>query len=421
MERSLGDHAFSRVDVSSLANPSEIIVEKVALNWTLDFEAQSIHGSVALSARVVTEGAKHICLDSRDLQILEVRVDGEESTLTLDPPHAALGVRISIPTPEHRRSEGDLIEIMISYSTSPHASAVQWLPAAATSGKEHPFVFTQSQAIHARSLFPCQDSPGVKHTYTAAVEAPSWCTVLMSALSIGIEPGKEGSRTHSWSQPVPVAPYLIALAAGDLRSSDVSERVRVWAEPSIVDAAAFEFAETETFLAAAESLTLPYAWGRYDVLCLPPSFPYGGMENPCLTFATPTLLAGDRSLADVIAHEIAHSWAGNLVTNATWEHFWLNEGLTVWLERKIVARTKGTAHALLSAQIGLQHLKDDLVRLPPDFSQLVWKLTADCDPDDAFSSVPYEKVIQCLETLSCHILYCTFLCSTDYEDQKFLL
>lgn len=183
----------------------------------------------------------------------------------------------------------------------------------------------QCEAIHARSLFPCQDTPAVKTPYSATVTAPSWCIALMSALQQGEGECDLSLRTVKWSQPVPVPSYLVALAAGELESREISPRVKVWAEPSVVDSAAFEFSETEAFLSTAESLTLPYVWGRYDVLCLPPSFPYGGMENPCLTFATPTLLAGDKSLADVIAHEIAHSWTGNLVTNCTWEHFWLNE------------------------------------------------------------------------------------------------
>jgi leukotriene-A4 hydrolase len=159
----------------------------------------------------------------------------------------------------------------------------------------------------------------------------------MSALQDGTAVLAEGGakRAFAWKQSVPTSTYLIAIAVGELESREISNRCRVWSEPSMVDKVAYEFAETEKFLAAAESLTCPYQWGRYDVLCLPPSFPYGGMENPCLTFVTPTLLAGDRSLADVVAHEIAHSWTGNLVTNASWEHFWLNEGWTVWLERSV--------------------------------------------------------------------------------------
>lgn len=241
------------------------------------------------------------------------------------------------------------------------------------------------------------DAPGMKCTYTATVLAPEWTVVLMSALqdaSIKSSNVPKGWIEYRFTQPVPVSTYLIALAAGDLASRDVSERVRVWAEPSVVDSAAFEFAETEEFLKTAESIVGPYSWGRYDILCLPPSSPYGGMENPCLTFVTPTLLAGDRSLADVVAHEAAHSWTGNLVTNHTWEHFWLNEGWTVWLERKIMAKIRNNDQvSLLSAQIGWNHLVDDVARFREagllKFTSLVWP--AGGDPDEAFSSVPYEK------------------------------
>lgn len=211
-------------------------------------------------------------------------------------------------------------------------------------------------------------------------------------------------RITTWRQPVAVPAYLVALAAGELESKEISSRVKVWAEPSVVSAAAFEFSQTEDFLSAAESIIGGYVWTRYDVLCLPPSFPYGGMENPCLTFATPTLLAGDKSLADVIAHEIAHSWTGNLVTNCTWEHFWLNEGWTVWLERKIMAKVRGSGDvALLSSQIGWKALTDSVTQLSSSpssapFSALVWPLGEE-DPDDAFSSVPYEKGFNLLNHL----------------------
>jgi len=246
----------------------------------------------------------------------------------------------------------------------------------------------------------------VKTTYGATVHAPEWCTVLMSA--VAADAGAERvPGVHRFAQPVPISSYLIALCAGHLASREVSPRCRIWSEPSVVDAAAHEFGEAEDFLGVAERLTgCPYVWGRYDVLCLPPSFPYGGMENPCLTFATPTLLAGDRSLADVIAHEIAHSWTGNLVTNATWEHFWLNEGWTVWLERKILAQVKGDVdHAKVSAEIGWKHLRDDVALIEcgcapdgQDFTKLVWPLS-DQDPDDAFSGVPYEKGFNTLNFL----------------------
>jgi len=192
-------------------------------------------------------------------------------------------------------------------------------------------------------MIPCQDAPGNKITYDITVTTPEWATCLCSAVEKGAREVNEsaGTATSVWCQKNPTSTYLIAFAIGNLASRDISDRCRVWSEPENVEKVAFEFSETESFLKTAEDLTLPYAWGRYDLVCLPPSFPYGGMENPSLTFVTPTLLAGDRSLADVVAHEIAHSWTGNLVTNATWEHFWLNEGWTMWLQRKIMSRMKG--------------------------------------------------------------------------------
>ena len=228
----------------------------------------------------------------------------------------------------------------------------------------------------------------------------------MSAVATGVTKHK-GKSVHNWNQKVPTSAYLIALAAGSLSFRDISDRVRVWSEPSVVQQAADDFSGTEDFVKAAEHYTCPYEWGRYDVLCMPPSFPYGGMENPCLTFVTPTLLTGDKSLADVIMHEIAHSWTGNLVTNQTWNHFFLNEGWTMWLQRKIEQRVKGgVEHFKLSAQAGFNHLKDDIALFGEDnpLTQLVCPL-GEQDPDDSFSSVPYEKgftLLYYLETLVGH-------------------
>ena len=275
------------------------------------------------------------------------------------------GGDVDNPDRDDSNDGGVVISVSIQYATSPNASAAQWLPPSQTAGKEHPYVFSacfvsmhfpprrpvrrklrrvpltfivpvpfrrrrrrgvyfrypsqaQCQAIHARSILPCQDCPSVKMTYDARVTVPRWATAVMSALSkendnVETDTGDErvGDRMFEFSQPVPIPSYLFALAVGELGSIDVSPRCRVWSEPSMVEAAAYEFSQVENFLSAAEQVTaVPYQWGRYDLLCLPPSFPYGGMENPCLTFVTPTLLAGDKSLADVVAHEAAHSWSG---------------------------------------------------------------------------------------------------------------
>lgn len=307
-------------------------------------------------------------------------------------------------------AEGESVECTVTYRTTKQSSAVQFLKAEQTADKEAPFLFTQCQAIHARSLLPCQDSPGVKCTFTSSVRVPAGITALMSALPEG-EPvvSEDGAfTTFSFKQPVPVPSYLIAVAAGLLAQRPLAgeETMSVWAEPSIVDASAHEFAETPAFVRAAESIMGPYEWGRYDLLVLPPTFPYGGMENPCLTFVTPTLLAGDRSLADVVAHEICHSWAGNLVTCATWEHFWLNEGATMMAQRLIVAAVseasssphwgavRGETNFQFDAAGGeevLNRAVDGFVdRGQSPFTVLVPALDG-VDPDDSFSSVPYEK------------------------------
>ena len=235
--------------------------------------------------------------------------------------------------------------------------------------------------------------------YSVSVTVPSWSTCLMSALSKGSSTKNADETTFYFEQPIPIPAYLIAVVVGELSGIDVSDRCKVWSEPSVVEAAAFEFSQTEEFLKIAESLTFEYQWGRYDVLCLPPSFPYGGMENPCLTFVTPTLLAGDKSLADVVAHEIAHSWTGNLVTNATWAHFWLNEGWTTWLQRKIMAKIAGDDRIVdFDAIGGWEDLKESVELVTENFSRLVPDL-GDDDPDEAYSSVPYEKGFNLLYNL----------------------
>ena len=232
----------------------------------------------------------------------------------------------------------------------------------------------------------------MKTTYDARVKVPSPLVALMSAVSTGSEIGKGGENWYFFEQKVPMSCYLIALAVGDLESRDIGQRTRVWSEPSMVELGAHEFAETEEFLRTAEDICGSYVWGRYDLLLLPPSFPYGGMENPCLTFVTPTLLAGDRSLANVVAHEISHSWMGNLVTCASWEDFWLNEGWTVWVERKIIQAVYGQARAGLKTAIGYRHLEKAVESMGSThaFTRLHIPMQG-VDPDDSFSSVPYEK------------------------------
>merc|ERR550519_2614745 len=282
------------------------------------------------------------------------------------------------------------MKLLVNYTTSPQSSALQWLSPQQTAGKALPYVFSQCEAIHCRSMLPCQDTPSVKAPYTAEITAPPGITVLMSAVpNGGPKEADNGKNKFSFSQKIPIQSYLIAIAAGAIESRKIGPRTHVWSEKEFVDKASFDFAETESFLQTAEELCGPYVWGNYDILVLPPSFAYGGMENPCMTFATPTLLSGDKSNAD----EIAHSWTGNLVTNCNFEHFWLNEGFTVFTERKIVGRLHGEPARHFSAILRWRDLEETINNVfgPTNpFTALVPKL-AGVDPDDAFSVVPYEK------------------------------
>merc|ERR550519_1787677 len=333
-----------------------------------------------------------VLLDCKTLNISSIKLEstGEELSFKVDG-ETSYGSRLEIKLPAGCPK---VFKLLCKYSTSPTSSALQWLTPEQTAGGTHPYVFSQCQAIHARSMLPCQDTPAVKATYSASITAPEDITVLMSAIRKNENSAaKDGKRKFSFDQPVPIQSYLIAIAAGNIVSKRIGPRSHVWSEQEFVDKAAFDFSETESFIKTAEDLCGPYVWGEYDILVLPPSFPFGGMENPCLTFATPTLLSGDKSNADVIAHEIAHSWTGNLVTNQNFEHFWLNEGFTVFTERKIKGRLEGEPTRHFSAIGGWNSLTETVEKVlgPTNpFTSLVVKL-AGVDPDDAFSVVPYEK------------------------------
>ncbi|KXS13096.1 leukotriene A-4 hydrolase-like protein [Gonapodya prolifera JEL478] len=393
-------------DPNSLSNPHECIVSHMDISWTVDFDKFVIFGHVDYTCKTLADKVAILALDTSFLEISScsaVNANGEDRPLKfkLFQRHPAFGSRLEVSLAPGYAPSGSTFIVRVTYTTTDQCTATQWLTPAQTVGRRLPYLFTQCQAIHARSLLPCQDTPGVKASYRAEVKVPQPLVALMSAVAENkpTQPVPSASNPqltlspYYWYQQEPIPSYLIALAVGNLESREIGPRSRVWSEPEVVDAAAYEFIDTELFVKTGEDLLTPYVWGRYDILVLPSSFPYGGMENPCLTFVTPTLLAGDRSLVDVIAHEASHSWTGNLVTNRCWEDFWLNEGFTMYVERKIIGRLHGEPARQLSAIVGYRHLKDDVV----DHFGEDNLLTAlrpnlkDRDPDDAFSAVPYEK------------------------------
>ena len=375
-------------DSFSFAVPSEAVVTAAHLRLRVNFEQRVLSGSVDLSVTRRDPTARHVVLDTRDLNVSGVTETTSGSALdwSWGEWDHALGRPLTVRLPP-----GESARLTVTYSTSPNSTALAWLEPEQTAGRRRPYVFSQCQAIHCRSMAPLQDTPAVKMTYTAELTVPVGMTALMSALREGNETTGEWT-TFRFRQPVPIPSYLIALAVGDLTSRPLGNRSSVWAEPELVDRAAHEFAETEEMLALTEAVLGPYVWGVYDLLVLPPSFPYGGMENPCLTFLTPALLAGDRSMTDVVAHEIIHSWVGNLVTNRNWEHSWLNEGITKFLERKIIGKLHGAPAMHLSASSGWKSLNDSVqtIGVASPLTWLVPRLKG-VDPEDSFSTIPYEK------------------------------
>jgi aminopeptidase N len=374
---------MARLDPHSFADADQPSTRSLEWRARVDFPARVIAAEATL--RLDRAGHGPLDLDTRDLSIDAVTdAAGRRLAHELGEPDPVLGARLRVTLTGQDA-------VRIRYRTAKASTALQWLEPEQTAGKREPFLFSQCQAIHARSVVPLQDTPRVRITYTAELAVPAGLRGLMAAQHEGRdELGPEA--IERWRMPHPIAPYLFALAAGRLESRDVGPISRVWAEPEVVEAAAWEFADVARMVDAGEALFGPYDWGRFDVLVMPPSFPYGGMENPCLTFLTPTLLAKDRSLVNVLAHELAHSWTGNLVTSANAEHFWLNEGFTVYAERRIVEALEGIETRELHAALGRGALEQALAHFAdrPQLTRLRTDL-AGVDPDDAFSSVPYEK------------------------------
>jgi leukotriene-A4 hydrolase len=383
-------------DIHSFARPEEARVKHVDLDLRTDFAAKKLSGTATLDVETAP-GADRIVLDTRDLAIQQVTTPaGAPLQWSLGQPDSVLGVPLTVQLPQGTE------RIVVRYETSPQASALQWLSPAQTAGKRHPYLFSQGQAILTRTWIPTQDSPGIRQTYSARIVVPAELKAVMSAemLTPEGEPA-EGGRAFRFRMDQPIPPYLIALGVGDLAFRALGPRTGVYTEPAMLEKSAYELADMEKMVTAAEGLYGPYRWGRYDLLVLPPSFPFGGMENPRLTFATPTILAGDRSLVSLVAHELAHSWSGNLVTNATWADFWLNEGFTTYFENRIMEALYGPERAAMLANLGWQDLQGEVEALggtdAPD-TRLHLDL-AGRDPDAGMTQIAYEKGATFLRTI----------------------
>lgn len=368
-------------DYHSFSNPESIKVTHLSLDLTVDFSKKILLGTAQLDFQRIDSTATKLVLDTRDLSIQGVTAMGKSVDFELANSDSFLGAALTIDIPAGAKN------VVISYQTSPKASGVQWLTPEQTAGKKHPFLFTQAQAIHARSFIPLQDSPQVRMTYEATIRTPKELLAVMSASN---EANTERDGVYEFSMPQAIPSYLIALAVGDLHFKSMGERTGVYSEKGILDAAAAEFADTESMLIATENAFGPYSWERYDLLILPPSFPFGGMENPRLSFITPTVIAGDKSLVSLIAHELAHSWSGNTITNATWRDLWLNEGFTTYLTYRIMQMIYGDERFEMEAVLGRQDLQADIDSLPANDQIMAIDLRGR-DPDDVFSNIPYEK------------------------------
>ncbi len=373
-----------KVKNHSFSNYDSVALKSIYLNLKVDFEKKELAGKAILEIDNHS-GTPYLMLDTRQLQIDKVLLeDKTEAAFSLGKEQEFIGQALVIGI------EKNTHKVAVYYHTSPNAEALMWLSPEQTAGKKYPFLFTQSQAILARTWVPCMDAPAVRFTYSADIFCDTAFLPLMSAAN-NFERNKEGKYHFEMPQPIPS--YLLALAVGHLEFKTLGENCGVFAEPEMLEKSAYEFVDLPKMIAGASELYGAYAWGRYDVLVLPPSFPFGGMENPRITFATPTIIAGDRSLVSLVAHELAHSWSGNLVTNQTWDDFWLNEGFTVYFEERIMEKLYGKPYSDMLAELSLGELKvtvDDFMKSAPGDTKLKLNLTGR-NPDDGVSDIAYIK------------------------------
>jgi leukotriene-A4 hydrolase len=379
-------------DPHSYANTNEVVAKHLDLDINVDFIQEQISGKASWTIDNFSK-ADRIVFDSWKLGVQKITLgdEGKPATFSLGKEDKVFGQPLEI------RIDPSTTKVNIYYTTSKDAGALQWLTPQQTGGKKQPFLFTQSEPILARSWVPCQDGPAIRFTYNAKVKVPSQLMAVMSAEN---PQQKNAGGVYTFKQSKPIPSYLLALAVGDLGFKAIDNRTGIYAEPNMIDKAAWEFADMGKMVTAAEKLYGAYQWGRYDLLVLPPSFPYGGMENPMLTFATPTVIAGDRSLVSLVAHELAHSWSGNLVTNATWEDMWLNEGFTTYFEKRIVEAIYGKAEFDMQEVLSRQDLQATVDELGDTSMDTRLKLDLEGrDPDEGSGNIAYEKGFAFLRTI----------------------
>ncbi|OMJ69670.1 hypothetical protein SteCoe_32546 [Stentor coeruleus] len=367
------------MDPCSKARPSEASIKHIDFTVNCDLRSQTVYGRALYTYE--SNSASNIILD---LNHIEIASCSNSFSIIDESPVFGKTLSITIDNPKGTFS--------INYKTLSSATAIQYLDPSQTSGKVLPFCFTQCQAIHCRSLLPIQDTPQVKFTIDYHIHVTQELTAVAGGIFQSVEDSIPGYKVYNFKQNIPIPSYLVAFAIGNIHSLDIGPVSKVYAEPELLDKSAFTFGDIDILLKAAEKLMTPYFWGRLDMIVLPPSFPFGGMENPNLIFVTPTVISGDKSLVNLLAHEIAHSWTGNAVTNSTWEHFWLNEGFTTFFERKIVREVYGQPQADIQQSNGLECLRKSIGVYGENHNFTRLNLDNDgYDPDDAFSSIPYEK------------------------------
>jgi len=370
-------------DYSTLSNYKDFKVKNSNLDIELLFNEQKIVGTIRYELLSLTSISK-IVLDSSFIKINSIKTDSTELKYKINERVEPLGNSIEINHKVESETDFDLI---VDFETTKESTALQWLKTEQSTKDSSDYVFTQLEPIHARSLFPCFDTPSVKSTFNANIKSKH--PVVFSGLPI-----ESISGVYKFHQKIPIPSYLIAIASGNIVGAKGGPRSTIYAEPNRLQDSINEFEQDlEKFIQIAEKIVTPYIWTTYDILINPSSFPYGGMENPNITFVTPTLISYDKSQVDVIAHELAHSWSGNNVTNGSWEHFWLNEGWTVYLERRITGELHGELFRQFSFIQGWNDLIESIKSLPKyEYSVLVQDLKkGKIDPDATFSSVPYEK------------------------------